>query len=85
MSEYVILPFTFAKKSFGNLLVNQVGEYITLSDEEFRNFYNYSLTPNEELYKVLKSRQFLTTKNELELVENLLSAKLRTKIGRAHV
>lgn len=79
MSEYVILPFTFAKKSFGNLLVNQVGEYITLSDEEFRNFYNYTLTSNEELYKVLKSRQFLTTKNELELVENLLSAKLRTR------
>ena len=79
LSDYIILPFNFKRNSYGNLLVNQAGEHITLSDKDFMEFCNKSMENTHPVYCKLKSRQFLTTEKELDLSEELLAAKLRTR------
>ena len=79
MSDYILLPFQF--KYFDNsvLLVNQVGEYTFLEQEDFTTFYNGRLDIASDIYKKLKGQHFLTVESEKDFTLKLLSIKLRTK------
>ena len=79
MEKYIILPFNF--KIFNNdiLLVNQAGEYLFLSQEDFFNFVNFRLSSKSRAYRNLKSKQILTLSSEKETTENMLAVKLRTR------
>ncbi len=79
MSDYILLPFQF--KYFDNsvLLVNQVGEYTFLEQEDFTTFYNGRLDIASDIYKRLKGQHFLTVESEKDFTLKLLSIKLRTK------
>ena len=77
--NYIILPFNF--KYFNNdvLLVNQAGEHLFLSREEYNDFVNYSLAEDSSAYRKLKSKQILTIESEKETTINMLAVKLRTR------
>ncbi len=79
MNNYVILPFNF--KTLGNkkLLVNQAGEYIFLSENEFKDFYEQKLTTSNPIYRTLQSKQFLSTNENIEISKDILALKLRTR------
>ncbi len=62
------------------LLVNEVGEYLFLSDEDFSLFTNYSLSPNLRIYRDLKGKHFLSdSTSTIPSQINLLATKYRTK------
>lgn len=74
-----LLPFQFSR--FDNndyLLVNESGEYIFLSNEDFHNLINGNLSPSSPCYCDLKSRHFIYTEHLTETLE-MVSAKYRTR------
>ncbi len=74
-----ILPFQFSHFSTDDyLLVNESGEYIFLSNEDFHKFISGDLAPDSMSYYDLKSRHFLNTEHLQETLE-LVSAKYRTR------
>lgn len=79
MKKYVILPFNF--KYFENdvLLVNQAGEHLFVSGNDFSNLVNYNLEQDSKVYRELKARQIITTEEEKDLTMNMLAVKLRTR------
>ncbi len=80
VENYTILPFGF--KYFDNdtsLLVNQAGEHIFLPKESFKNFCNMQLEKEDDCYKRLKAKHFLTTPDDKELTLDMLATKLRTR------
>ena len=77
--NYIILPFNFKYFDDDVLLVNQVGEHMFLSKEEFNNFINYNLETDSSAYRKLKSKQILTIESEKETTINMLAVKLRTR------
>ncbi len=54
--------FNFDKKGDEFLLTNDFGEYVFLSQEEFKNFVNGNLDKTSECYAMLESRGFVSTK-----------------------
>lgn len=76
---YRFLPFRFLHWSASDtLLVNEVGEYVFLRNEEFTQFIQKSLLPTSSAYRQLKSRHFLTDSDSY-LPITLLATKYRTK------
>ena len=74
-----ILPFQFSRfDSDDYLLVNESGEYIFLSNDDFHKFIKGDLTPDSLSYYDLKSRHFINTEHLPETLE-LVSAKYRTR------
>jgi len=81
MSEYQVLPFSFKNLDKDNqLLINQVGEYLKISNQEFGLFYSSKLSPDLEIYHKLKAKNFLAdNQDNLELSVDMLATKLRTR------
>lgn len=80
-NEYSLLPFEF--KRFGNnfvLLVNETGDYLKLTQENFRCLCNKKIEdlPKDISYK-LESRHFISKVNNLDLSLELLANKYRSK------
>ncbi|MDO9567242.1 MAG: His-Xaa-Ser system radical SAM maturase HxsB [Candidatus Desulfaltia sp.] len=74
-----LLPFQFSRfDSDDYLLVNESGEYIFLSKDDFHKFIQGDLTPDSLSYYDLKSRHFLNTEHLPETLE-MVSAKYRTR------
>lgn len=79
MKPYQLIPFRFQNFENENmLLVNEVGEYLFLSKEEFNNMVSYKLDPKSETFLDLKSKQMLTD-TEIEPVIKMLATKYRTR------
>lgn len=79
--NYFIFPFTFRRMPDRQLLlVNQGGEFLFISSEDFGLFINGALNKKSEIFLDLKSKHFLTD-IDLETPINLLATKLRTKKG----
>lgn len=79
MTEYQLLPFRF--DHFNNseyLLTNDVGEYIFLSNEQFRDFVNKNMDVNSDIFKDIESKQIATIDNVDDVVM-MLAIKFRTK------
>jgi His-Xaa-Ser system radical SAM maturase HxsB len=77
--ELHLLPFQFSR--FGSddyLLVNESGEYIFISEDDFHKLIQGDLTPESPYYYDLKSRHFINTEHLPETLE-MVSAKYRTR------
>ncbi|MEN6373396.1 MAG: His-Xaa-Ser system radical SAM maturase HxsB [Smithella sp.] len=74
-----LLPFQFSRfDSNDYLLVNESGEYIFLSNDDFHNLINGNLPFGSPSYCDLKSRHFIYTDHLPETLE-MISAKYRTR------
>ncbi len=79
INPYIILPFNFMR--FANkrvLLVNLVGEYLYLSNNDFGKLVALSLNQKSDLYLKLKAKHFIAETLSDPAIE-LLSIKYRTK------
>ncbi len=77
---YILLPFNFKYIDTNQLLlVNQVGEFLFISDSDFKLFYTKQLNSENPIYKKLKAKHFLTTEEDKHLVLDMLSTKLRSR------
>ena len=77
--SYIKLPFNFRYMDDSVLLVNQAGEHLSVSTEDFNKFVHDELYNDNETYKKLKAKHFLTISEELDQVVDLLATKLRTR------
>jgi His-Xaa-Ser system radical SAM maturase HxsB len=74
-----ILPFQFSRfNSDEYLLVNESGEYIFLSENDFHLLISGNITSDAQSYHTLKSRHFLNTEHLPETLD-LVSAKYRSR------
>src|ERR1043165_7487533 len=80
---YRLLPFQFLQFDEGRkILVNEVGEHLFLSNEEFASFVARTLDQFSDLYYDLKGKHFLFDSDSPVPFE-LLATKYRTK--KAHL
>jgi len=78
---YLIFPFTFCRMPAQHLLlVNQAGEFIFISSEDFNSFINGSLDTEGQIFLDLKSKHFVSDTDK-ETAIDLLATKLRTRKG----
>ncbi len=78
-SPYIILPFNFIRLGQKYvLIINFVGEYIYLSENDFNCLVAHSLNRSSALYLNLKAKHFITESLSDPAIE-LLSIKYRTK------
>ncbi|MGQ9687817.1 MAG: His-Xaa-Ser system radical SAM maturase HxsB [Desulfobaccales bacterium] len=76
---YVLLPFRFGHLPDRQMLVvNEAGEFILLSPEDFARLVEYRLPVGSPLFLDLKGKHFLTD-TQVTPVVNLLATKYRTK------
>ncbi len=77
--SYGLLPFQFLRFDEGRtLVVNDVGEYLLISNDEFRAFSGRELDNTSTVYQDLKARHFLFDSSASTPFE-LLVTKYRTK------
>jgi len=80
-TKYLIFPFTFHRLPGRQLLlVNQAGEFIFISSEDFNSFINELLDTESQIFLDLKSKHFVTDTDK-ETTIDLLATKLRTRKG----
>lgn len=79
--DTLILPFTFLRMPAQQLLlVNQAGDFIFISSEDFNLLINGSLNIESQIFLDLKSKHFATDTDKETAIE-LLATKLRTRKG----
>ncbi len=80
---YQLLPFRFLPfEKERMLLVNEVGEYLLLQNNDFNAFVLHQLRPETDVYLDLKGKHFLRDSQSITPL-NLLATKYRTK--KAHL
>ena len=78
-NAYQLLPFRFIRLDDRKyLVVNEAGEHLFLTREQFNDYVGYSLSPTSTAFLDLKSKHFLTD-TELAPVIEMLAVKYRTK------
>jgi uncharacterized protein len=76
---YQLLPFRFTRLNNNKrLIVNEVGEYILLSNEDFDKLINYELDRKSSIFLDLKAKHTITD-TEVGPIIDLLAIKYRTK------
>lgn len=81
--SYQFLPFQFLQfDRQRKIVVNEVGEHLFLTDQEFECFVTHQLSNGSLVYQDLKAKHFLADSNSTAPLE-LLATKYRTK--RAHL
>ncbi len=76
--SYKFLPFNFMRLNTGVLVVNMGGDYLLLSNNDFEEFANKSLTRNNPKYIDLMAKHFLY-EDTCDLPVQLLATQYRTK------
>ncbi len=76
--SYRLLPFRFTRFGPRILAVNEVGEYLFLSQDDFDDFVGRRLPPSSAAYLDLNGKHFLYDSDALAPFE-LLTTKYRTK------
>jgi len=80
---YRLLPFQFLQFSADRkIVVNEVGEYLFVSDHDFDAFVSHRLPPSSDIYLDLKGKHFLFDSDSPAPFE-MLATKYRTK--KAHL
>jgi His-Xaa-Ser system radical SAM maturase HxsB len=78
-SGYSLLPFRFDRLTNGTcLVVNEVGEFVVLSDNDFRGLVDHRLQPEAPAYALLRAKHFITDGSSSAHFD-VLAAKYRTK------
>src|SRR5215212_336351 len=81
--QYRLLPFQFLQFDDGRkIVVNEVGEHLFLSNEDFTSFVSRALDQSSDVYYDLKGKHFLFDSDSRAPFE-LLATKYRTK--KAHL
>lgn len=81
-SSYDILPFTFRRlPSQEVLLVNQGGEFITLSASDFERMIHGNMEKNSAVANNLRGKHFIACDNGTDVAVQLIGTKLRTRKG----
>jgi len=75
---YCLLPFRFHRLPDCELIVNEVGDFLTLQQGSIEAIINRKIDPESDLYKDLKSGYFISEKPVPELIDNY-AVRLRTK------
>lgn len=75
---YSLLPFRYRQLGGEELLVNEVGEYVTAPTGTVQSLTRGVIDKNSELYKTLKSRHFVFDSASSSLLD-ILATKYRTK------
>ena len=75
---YPILPYRFMRFGKEILVVNEAGEYIFISENDFARLRNYQLDIKDEIFLNLKTRHIVTD-TDPALPIYLLATKYRTK------
>ena len=76
---YQLLPFRFTRLNDNKrLIVNEVGEFIFLSNEDFNKFINYKLDNRSSLFLDLKAKHTVTDTDVGPIID-MLAIKYRTK------
>lgn len=79
---YQLLPFKFERlNSSKYIATNMAGEYITLSNEAFRDLVDHNLDKSSDDYHNLKAKHFIQSPSDSAPME-LLALKLRTRLER---
>jgi His-Xaa-Ser system radical SAM maturase HxsB len=83
LRQFRLLPFQFLQfDDERKIIVNEVGEYLFLNNDEFNSFVTHALDQSSDVYYNLKSKHFLFDSDSAAPFE-LLVAKYRTK--KAHL
>lgn len=77
-SSFLTLPFRFMRFGPDVLLVNEAGQYLFISQEDFDRLINRTLSSEEEVFLNLKNKHIVTDTG-LALPVYLLATKYRTK------
>jgi uncharacterized protein len=78
-APYRLLPFRFLREPRGDMfLTNEVGEYLFLAPDDFRDLVEHRLTPSHPRYADLKAQHFIDNSGTTVPLE-LLATKVRTK------
>ncbi len=75
---YLLFPYRFMRFNEDVLLVNEAGEFIFLSEDDFARLLSYQLETNSETFLNLKSKHIVTN-SDPTLPIYLLATKYRTK------
>lgn len=76
---YQLLPFRFMRLNDNKrLVVNEVGEYIFLSEDNFAELVNYTLDSQSVVFLDLKAKHILTDTSITSVID-MLAIKYRTK------
>lgn len=77
-TSFRTLPYRFQRTAKGQvLLTNMVGDFVWLTNEQFNLFTSKKLSHASEIYKVLRSKHFLSDNTSAHL--NLLASEFWTK------
>ena len=76
--KYRLLPFRYERIDGLVLLVNDVGEYHFLTEQQFDDFTHFKLDVEDDTFMDLKSK-FLATDTEWHNIEAIVNTKHRTK------
>lgn len=82
--SYRLLPFRFTRFDDRLLVVNEVGEYLSLAQSDFDDFVHKRLPPSSPVYLDLKGKHFLFD-SDARAPFTLLATKYRTKRAEAGV
>ena len=81
--SYRLLPFQFLQfDRHKKFVVNEVGEYLFLNNDDFEAFVNHRLDASSDVYNDLKGKHFLYDSDSVAPIA-LLATKYRTK--KAHL
>jgi uncharacterized protein len=74
------LPFRFERRTHDYLVSNMVGDFVTLTHEEFHKLSDLRMTPDDELYKKAY-RAHLVTRTGQQAQHQLLALRLRSRMA----
>ncbi|WP_285717218.1 His-Xaa-Ser system radical SAM maturase HxsB [Pelosinus sp. IPA-1] len=78
-NEYSILPFTFKRLPHRKMLmVNQSGEFIFVSSNDFNDLLNNDLSAGSPTYFELKGKHFLAD-TDLDIAQEMVATQLRSR------
>jgi His-Xaa-Ser system radical SAM maturase HxsB len=77
-NNYKLLPFRFHRANGRVLLVNDVGEYISLNDATFTKFIDHTIDTKSNDFMSLKS-SFMAYESNLDSIIELLATKYRSR------
>jgi uncharacterized protein len=78
--EPALLPFRFERRQGGYLISNMVGDFVTLTQEEFTRLTGLQLSAGDDLYEKAYAAHLITRKGQ-HAQHQLLALRLRSRMA----
>ncbi|MFL6667921.1 MAG: hypothetical protein ACJ8J3_12235, partial [Burkholderia ambifaria] len=75
-----LLPFRFERRPDDYLISNLVGDFVTLTHEEFRRLADLQLSPGDDLYEKAYASHLITREGQ-HAQHQLLALRLRSRMA----